>query len=370
MVHESTRGCFVSGWWLSSSLTQPNTHEGCILYSPRIIQDVFDILHDRALTMYNGGFGFTVCTYTETEEAVLLGCEQTAEVVDALMHSHGILAVGFDTVVTFSRDGQGGSTSIEEERRLVVFRYLLGGMTQCRFSPINTDIRIAKIAAGIKYTVFLTEDGRVYQLINDDRMQHGAEESKHQPGLVGNLCGPIMSIACGADHCAAINHLGNLYTWGSNLRGQCGRGFSGHDVLDPGIVQALHPVKVVSVACGLSFTLCCTSLGDVYTWGTSQDGALGHQEVTMLYTPTLIECFGEDDSMMAKQVCAGSSHALVRTDSGVVFGFGSNQFGQLGLGKNIVKTNAPHQVRCSQKEHQCIDICAGWWHSIFTIKYM
>lgn len=40
---------------------------------------------------------------------------------------------------------------------------------------------------------------------------------------------------------------------------------------------------------------------------------------------------------MVKQLSAGESHALACTTIGIVFGWGDNNYGQLGLGKQIGK---------------------------------
>jgi hypothetical protein len=327
-------------------LNQPNTNNPGI-HSLCRIEDVFDTIESNEIVhIYDGGFGFTVCS-NDVGHVTLLGCKETREVADALVHCAGQVALGFDTIVTV-QSLQNGSF-----HRVDVFRYSDGGMYGW-FShslPTTSPLKVRQVAAGMKHVLVLTEDGVVFEIHKETVVT----ERKDIPGNV-------KLIACGADHSAVVNQQGHLYTWGSNLRGQCGRGYSGADIIAPD--QVLHAVQVTSIACGLHFTVCCSCLGDVYSWGTSQDGAHGHDTST-LYTPTLLEYFGEDSGMMAVQVCSGSSHTLVRTDSGVVYGFGNNEFGQTGT--RMGTTSVPHPVTCDSidKRTPCVDIRTGWWHSLF-----
>lgn len=323
-------------------VNQPNTNSPGI-HSPRRIEDVFDSIESNQIVhTYDGGFGFTVYS-NDVGHVTLLGCKESREVADAFLHCGGHVALGFDTIVTVQ------SLQNDTLHRVDVFRYSNGDMHRWFSRSLDTAcVKVRQIAAGMKHALVLTEGGAVFEIHKETMI-----EPKDIPGIV-------KLIACGADHSAAVNQQGHLYTWGSNLRGQCGKGYTGTDVIAP--TQVLDAVEVISIGCGLSFTVCCTRLGDVYSWGTSQDGAHGHDTST-LYTPTLLDYFGVDEGMMAVQVCSGSSHTLVRTDSGIVYGFGNNEFGQTGTGKGT--TSVPHSVICEYDKMSCVDIRAGWWHSIF-----
>ncbi|KAF0683432.1 Aste57867_24557 [Aphanomyces stellatus] len=71
----------------------------------------------------------------------------------------------------------------------------------------------------------------------------------------------IVAVACGDQHSAAVSDTGDLYTWGSGKHGKLGHG-SDQDESIPRLVEALHSVKVVDVACGPHYTLAVTGFAD------------------------------------------------------------------------------------------------------------
>ncbi|XP_045784545.1 E3 ubiquitin-protein ligase MYCBP2 [Maniola jurtina] len=97
-------------------------------------------------------------------------------------------------------------------------------------------------------------------------------------------------------------------------------------------VNCLPPARVVvpgghrinAVACGLHHTMLLSELGEVFTFGSNQWGALGagdlviHHRVVRVRVPR------------AMAVAAGSNHSAVLTRDGEVYTFGSYQKGSLG----------------------------------------
>lgn len=63
----------------------------------------------------------------------------------------------------------------------------------------------------------------------------------------------------------------------------------------------------------------------------NSDGQLGHGDSTSRNLPTLIEKL-KNMKEMIKSVSCGFKHVICRTGLGKVFSWGSNAFGQLGLG--------------------------------------
>ncbi len=85
-------------------------------------------------------------------------------------------------------------------------------------------------------------------------------------------------VSASADHLGVITAGENLYMMGST---SCGKLGMGDLVMDTHFhkalgVETLHmfEVKVKSIACGMNHTLCLTSKG-VYSWGSNKYGQLG-----------------------------------------------------------------------------------------------
>ena len=105
----------------------------------------------------------------------------------------------------------------------------------------------------------------------------------------------ITSISAGAHHCAAVDSRGALWTWGGNLRGQCG------------VVVSPSP---------------CSSRGE------ESKGTPPPSLAVRVPAPTRNATLG---GVRLAAVAAGGSHTLVLCEAGSLFGFGANGSGQLGL---------------------------------------
>lgn len=91
------------------------------------------------------------------------------------------------------------------------------------------------------------------------------------PRLVPALVGvPVVGASAGQYHSVAVCADGALYSWGSNDDGQLGHG-DREPREEPTPVTALNGVFVVSASAGVSGTAVVTADGAVYTWGNSTD---------------------------------------------------------------------------------------------------
>ena len=116
-----------------------------------------------------------------------------------------------------------------------------------------------------------------------------------------------------------------------------------------------------SVACGTSHAVCLTTTGRVMSWGSGKDGQLGqaaHVRRSNAPGPVLLEDF---TMYKVSQVVCGADHTLVSTSDGVVYAWGMNDFGQLGVGdrENRIQPEEVVRLRGCNTAH----ISAGGTHS-------
>lgn len=141
---------------------------------------------------------------------------------------------------------------------------------------------------------------------------------------------PIQRLACGSEHTLALTMSGTLFSWGAGDRGKLGQG-SLDSAPTPGLVLGLEGWTVMRIACGYSHNLVLAQSSQletaVFSWGSGADGRLGHGD--------------NQDSLIAKQVpgitdpcevSCGYLHSAVLNEYGLLFTFGFNGYGQLGLG--------------------------------------
>ena len=85
----------------------------------------------------------------------------------------------------------------------------------------------------------------------------------------------VTQVSAGMYHSCALTASGQLYTWGNNSKGQLGLGRNSDMVFSPSLVESLTGVPVAGVTCGGNHTLVVTRSGAVYAWGSNNHGQLG-----------------------------------------------------------------------------------------------
>ena len=112
---------------------------------------------------------------------------------------------------------------------------------------------------------------------------------------------------------------------------------------------------IVSVAAGYGHSLALTESGEVWAWGNNWYGQLGDGTTTDRYTPVLVEGLGDVVS-----IAAGYGHSLAFTESGEVWAWGDNGYGQLGDGTTTDRS-IPVLV---EGLGDVVSIAAGYYHSL------
>ncbi|KAL0480416.1 E3 ubiquitin-protein ligase HERC [Acrasis kona] len=141
---------------------------------------------------------------------------------------------------------------------------------------------IVQVTCGNQFVLVLDESGNVYSWGTGAFGQLGHEESKvkcheeykiPEPYLIETLSG-IVHIACGDESAAAVDKDGRVFTWGRGLNGALGHG-SEDDLFVPKQVTAIEEENIVSVSCGSSHMAAINHLGELFTWGNNYLGPLG-----------------------------------------------------------------------------------------------
>lgn len=118
---------------------------------------------------------------------------------------------------------------------------------------------------------------------------------------------------------------GIAYAWGNNGSGRLG---------DNTVTSRRSPVTVVGgitnwekISLGSSHALAKTTDGLIYSWGLNSSGQLASGNTTSRNSPVTIVGGITNWS----DVSAGLSHSLAVTDAGILYSWGRNNYGQLGI---------------------------------------
>ena len=145
---------------------------------------------------------------------------------------------------------------------------------------------LTAVAAGGHHSAAVTDDGTlwVWGLNRDGQLGLGDAAARRSPQCVAVLgARRVTRVAVGGQHTAVVAG-GALYTWGRNVNGQLGLGdLDSRDA--PALVVALAGTTVDALALGAQHSVAVAD-GVVYTWGSGQDGRLGHGTTDRALVPT------------------------------------------------------------------------------------
>lgn len=116
--------------------------------------------------------------------------------------------------------------------------------------------------------------------------------------------------------------------------------------------------KAKSVACGDEHTALVTESGRLFTFGVNDWGQLGIDEVKVSTRPCCVKKLKPEK---VKVVACGRIHTIVATESGCLYTFGANGDGQLGV-EDIPSSNCPVKVECEPRQYKAL--AAGADHSV------
>jgi len=148
----------------------------------------------------------------------------------------------------------------------------------------------------------------------------------------------VVRVAAGSGFSVGLKSDGTVWTWGQNHFGQLGDGTNTARSLAAPIALS----GVVAIASGQHFALAVLSPalnGQVWTWGTNENGELGNGSDVASNVP--VRAAGITNVVA---VDAGHNHALALDSSGKVWSWGRNFDGQLGLGTNNWKESQPQEI--------------------------
>ncbi|KAL3877452.1 hypothetical protein ACJMK2_035156 [Sinanodonta woodiana] len=221
---------------------------------------------------------------------------------------------------------------------------------------------IEDISNGDRHSLFLSKTGKVYSCGDNEWGQLGQDKSQSHPEQVLDLDSHfVMQVAAGACHSLSLTKAGEVFSWGDNSRGQLGRGpVSKLEAKTPKLIKTLVPYTVIQIASGNNHCLALTDNGMIFSWGDNRFCQLGlGNSMENSDKPNPIQCL---QGIPVAQVATGGCHSFILSQSGQVFGWGKNSFGQLGVSD---EKDRPHPSLCKSLKNQKVKyICCGEDHTM------
>lgn len=194
--------------------------------------------------------------------------------------------------------------------------------------------------------IFVTNDKMVYAVGNNNHgcLGVGDTESSSRPRIVEVLCGKdIKTFAVGkGPHILALTEDGKVYAWGYNDHFELGNGSTEEDGLIPELVQKnLSNKFVVDIACGGHYSLALTGEGEVYGWGENKSGQIDHEISANQNVPIKIAGL---EGTKVRTISCGHSFGVAVTNKNEVYGWGCNEYGQIGITNSRKRVTGPRKI--------------------------
>jgi len=194
-------------------------------------------------------------------------------------------------------------------------------------NPTKIMDNVVYISAGHFHSMAIRDDGSLWAWGGNGfgQLGDGTLDDRREPVYIMSN---VISVSAGENHSLAIQEDGSLWVWGSNEFGQFGDGTHSYfDEFYPYPTRVMENVAAVSA--GRFHTIAILADGSVWSWGSNNHGELGigMEAVFWTFEPAPTKVMDN-----AASIAAGSGFSLALNPKGEVWGWGFNEFGQLGDG--------------------------------------
>lgn len=229
---------------------------------------------------------------------------------------------------------------------------------------------VMHISAGYYHSSAITVDGELYVWGKNTTGQLGLGKKAPNvisiPSKVECLSGiTIKAASLGSEHSIAVTGGGETLSWGEGGSGRLGHGHESGILgflrntseYTPRLIKRLEGVKVKHVSAGLLHSACIDENGCVFVFGERAVDKLGFLDTNSATTPLMI-----DNLQSCKEVACGGYHTCLITGDGELYTWGSNENGCLGIGCTDV-IHSPERVEDPFLKSSVSKVSCGWKHT-------
>ena len=215
-------------------------------------------------------------------------------------------------------------------------------------SAVSTNVSLA--CAGNQYSVIVKKDGSVLASGIGTQGQNGSKTFTDRLSFqsiektTGGALSQIVSLSCTNDHILAVDRNGDVWAWGSNDQGQLLDGTTTKRATASKITLPAG-VKAKGVVAGLNYSAILGTNGLVYGGGENSKGQLGTSVQNS--TKALVQIQGLTN---VASIAGGAETLLALKTDKTVVALGNGTHGQLGDG-SINSKAAPSLVKTSGSTH-------------------
>ncbi len=209
---------------------------------------------------------------------------------------------------------------------------------------------VKAISAGSEHTCALLNNGTVWCWGNNTSgatgsslaANHGAVQVKNATGILTG----ITYISSGKQYSCALAGTIATWCWGLNDYGQLGDGtLINRTYAVPVKLGNTALINLVDIAAGNGAHTCAiSSTGVGYCWGLNSSGQLSDGTNMLRKTAVVLSSASNALIGQIKDIAVGEAHSCALTNGGMLWCWGKNSSGQLGIGSNGAVT-VPSRVK-------------------------
>lgn len=210
-----------------------------------------------------------------------------------------------------------------------------------RSSPVLVTGDWSKVLMRGSSTYGIQMDGNTYSwgYNNNGQLGIGNLTTTSTPTLVSGSLKFVDIFVCGYDSTYGLTEKGKLYSWGYNNKGQLGIGNTTTKTTPTPVLGDIAFSKIFYPKISASFTSMygIDTQGNLYAWGDNSNGQLGVGDLVARSSPTLV-LGGLKWVHLSVGGRVNATSVVGVTTSGEVYSWGTNNYGQLGVGDVVNKS--------------------------------
>jgi hypothetical protein len=208
-------------------------------------------------------------------------------------------------------------TPLREPLEITLAKYSIDPMEKVYLPTLPSEIVVNEIAPYLPFHSLMNLASTCTFFCSDNTLRHLIQDKR-----------PKYKVATGGSHTLILHYDGSVFGFGSNTFGQLGLGHTNDQSTPQPLIlpEGKKPIKISLGFCH-SFILC--EDGSLFGFGANDFGQLGLGHTNDQSTPQPLIL---PEGKKPKQISLGTNHSFILCEDGSLFGFGKNDYGQLGLG--------------------------------------
>jgi myosin-5 len=217
--------------------------------------------------------------------------------------------------------------------------------------------RLLHLEVGESFTLAINDDLKVYSWGLNDYLQLGRKIDAKTTHNEPKICRPIVGLhprilSSGDEHTIMVDYCNDIYIWGGNSSGQLGLGHS-RDTKNIIKLESLGK-NIRSVTAKGKKNYIVAGDGNIYSWPNKNSA---HKFVA---SPVSVL----DQKAEFSQISCGHDFAIGMTINGLLYSFGENKNGQLGLGHTQETKEFQRIETLREYGEKITEVSCGHQHSI------